>query len=69
MGFRSGVREQIEGIGLKPLNKSDLMRIVELWDPLKQRTAIASLVYYARHVEKNMSLSERIDLFLKQAGG
>jgi len=69
MGFRSDVRGQIEDIGLKPLNKSDLLRIVELWDPLKQRTAIASLVYYARHVEKNISLSERIDLFLKQAGG
>lgn len=67
VGFRNGVRESIEGLGLKPLNTDDLLRIVELWDPLKQRTAVASLVYYARHVEKNMSLSERIDNFLEQA--
>ncbi len=55
-------------MGLKPLDLDDLVRIVELWDPLKQRTAVSSLIYYARHVEKNSSLAERIDAFLKTAG-
>lgn len=67
LGFRDGVRELIEDIGLKPLDVDDLLRIVDLWDPLKQRTAVASLIYYARHVEKNSSLSERIDAFLMKA--
>lgn len=67
LGFREGVRELIEDVGLKPLDTDDLLRIVELWDPLKQRTAVASLVYYARHVEKNFSLAERIDAFLGAA--
>lgn len=67
LGFSDGVDELIEDIGLKPLDTDDLLRIVELWDPLKQRTAVASLVYYARHVEKNSSLAERIEAFLKSA--
>jgi hypothetical protein len=67
LGFRMGVRELIAALGLKALDLDDMTRIVELWDPLKQRTAVASLVYYARHVEKNSSLAERIDAFLKAA--
>jgi hypothetical protein len=67
LGFCDGVEELIEDIGLKPLSTDDLLRIVELWDPLKQRTAVASLVYYARHVEKNSSLAERIETFLTMA--
>ena len=68
LGFRDGVREQINGMGLKPLDQADLLRIVELWDSLKQRTATASLVYYARHVEKNSSLGDRVEKFLLEAG-
>jgi hypothetical protein len=68
LGFRDGARGLIEDIGLRPLDLDDLVRIVQLWDPLKQRTAVASLVYYARHVEKNSILAERIDAFLKTAG-
>lgn len=67
LNFRDGVRELIEDIGVKSINTEDLLRIVELWDPLKQRTAVASLVYYARHVEKNSSLAERIEAFLTAA--
>ena len=69
LGFREDVRGLIRSIGLKPLDLEELLRIVELWDPLKQRTAVASLVYYANHVEKNSSLAERIDTFLKLAVG
>lgn len=64
LGFKEDSRGQIEGMGLRPIDTDELLRIVELWDPLKQRTAAASLVYYARHVEKNSSLADRIDRFL-----
>jgi hypothetical protein len=67
LAFDEGVRAEIEALGLKALDRNDLLRIVELWDPLKQRTAAQSLVYYAQHVEKNSSLTDRIKAFLKLA--
>jgi len=67
LGFDDGVKDNIEALGVKALALDDLLRIVELWDPLKQRTAVASFVYYARHVEKNSSLAERLDAFILQA--
>jgi hypothetical protein len=67
LGFDEGVRNEIEALGLKPLDRNDLLRIVELWDPLKQRTAAQSLVYYAQHVEKHSSLTDRLKAFLKEA--
>lgn len=67
LGFKEDVREKLEGMGLKPLDIDDMLRIVGLWDPLKQRVAASSLVYYARHVEKNSSLADRIDKFLTEA--
>ena len=63
LGFE-GSRAPLEGMGLKTLDTADMLRIVELWDPLKQRTAVQSLVYYARHVEKNSTFAERVDAFL-----
>lgn len=67
LGFSNGVRAAIEAMGLKALDTDDLLSIVELWDPLKQRIATNSLVYYARHVEQNSSLAGRIEEFLKEA--
>ena len=67
LGFAEGVREQLDGLGLLSLDTDDMLHTVALWDPLKQRTAVASLVYYARHVEKNSVLSKRIEAFLEQA--
>ena len=64
LGFYEAARQRIEAMRLKAIDKEDLLHIVGLWDPLKQRTAIASLVYYARHIEKNSSLAHRIDSFL-----
>ncbi len=61
--FKAEARKMIQQLGLKALDADDLLRIVELWDPLKQRTAVSSLIYYARHVEKNSSLATRIDDF------
>ncbi len=65
--FRDGAKQAIEALGVKALDLEDLLGIVDLWDPFKQRTAAASLVYYAKHVEKNASLSKRLDDFLKRA--
>lgn len=65
LDFRDGVRDLIENLGVKPLAIDDLLRIVQLWDPLKQRTAVSSLIYYASHVEKNSALAGRIDGFFK----
>lgn len=67
LGFADTVRAALEGMGLIPLDVADMLRIVELWDPIKQRTAVASFVYYATHVEKNSSLQKRIDAFLDKA--
>jgi len=67
LGFQAGVRELLEGMGLRALDSEDLLRIVELWDPLKQRTAVASLMYYVTHVEKNAALTKRLTAFLETA--
>jgi hypothetical protein len=67
IAFQQGVREKVESLGIVPLGLEDMVRIVELWDPLKQRTAVQSLLYYAKHVEKNSSLSGRLDAFLRDA--
>lgn len=67
LSFDDGVRDEVESLGLKALDRADMLKIVELWDPLKQRTAVKSLVYYAQHVEKNSSLSDRVKRFLDLA--
>lgn len=67
IAFEERVRAELNATGLKGLDQNDLLRIVELWDPLKQRTAVMSFVYYARHVEKNSSLTGRLDSFLDHA--
>ena len=67
LAFEEGVRESVAALGAVPLDVDDMLRIVELWDPVKQRIAVQSFVYYARHVEKNSSLATRIDEFLKRA--
>lgn len=67
LDFDDGVREALQGMGLKVLTIADLLKIVELWDPLKQRTAVASFLYYAKHVEKNSSLALRIESFVKES--
>ena len=68
LGFDAGVRRALIDLGLKTVDPGDMIRIVELWDPLKQRTAAMSLVYYVQHVEKNSSLTARLADFLEQAG-
>lgn len=69
LAFRDGVREQVVKMGLHAVDRKDMLRIVELWDPLKQRTAVSSLTYYTHHVEQNASLAERLEKFLLDPGG
>lgn len=64
LSFEDEARTKIEGFGLHALDVDDLINIVELWDPIKQRTAIASVEYYAVHVEKSSSLIERLKAFI-----
>lgn len=63
IAFQEGVRDTLEALGLIPLDLDDMLRFVELWDPIKQRTAVQSFLYYAKHVEKNSSLDGRIEAF------
>ena len=68
LGFDDDARQAITDMGMIPLDRPTMLRIVELWDPIKQRTAVTSFAYYTSHVEKNSSLSDRLAIFLTQAG-
>lgn len=67
LGFENGVRDALTACGVRPLDVENLLDIVALWDPLKQRTAVSSVVYYVKHVEKCSALATRVDAFLEQA--
>lgn len=66
LGFGDGAREAIEGMGVRALDASQVQDIVSLWDPMKQRTAVASLMYYFKHVEQSSALTERLSVFLEE---
>lgn len=65
-GFEEEARDLLLESGVKPLSIEDLVGIVDLWDPAKQRIATKSFVYYAHHVEQNAVLIDRIDEFLEE---
>lgn len=65
LGFEPGTVEAIEGLGLRALDTDDILLIVALWDPMKQRTAVQSMLYYVKHVEKNAPLTQRLEEFLR----
>ena len=66
--FASDVRAQIEELGLHPLSRLDLLQIVSLWDPLKQRAALNAFQWVVVHKEQNSGLIERVRAFLEQVG-
>lgn len=66
--FSDGVREQIEDLGLHALSKEDLLRIVSLWDPLKQRAALNAFQWVVVHKEQNSGLIGRVREFLVSVG-
>lgn len=52
--------------GVTPLTLEELIGIVQIWDPAKQKTAVQSVVYYADRIEKNSVLTDRLDKFLDE---
>ena len=67
LGFSEEAEEAIEGLGLKPLTLEDAAYIVDFWDPIKEKIAVSSFLYYAGHVEQNSSLTRRLQEFLAAA--
>ena len=66
LSFAEGARDAVIDLGVHALDADDMLGIVELWDPMKQRTAVASLVYYVEHVERNKPLAVRLKTFLEE---
>jgi len=62
--FHEGVRERIYSVGLKPLTKEDILAIVSMWDPLKQRAALNAFQWVIVHKEQSTPLIERFNKFL-----
>jgi len=66
--FQESVREEIEALGLLALSRADVLRIVSLWDPLKQRAAFNAFQWVVVHKEQNSGLMDRVQDFLKVVG-
>ncbi|WP_431226617.1 hypothetical protein [Burkholderia contaminans] len=66
--FQDGVRDNIEQLGLRALSLADLVRIVSLWDPLKQRAALNAFQWVVVHKEQNSGLIARVEQFLEAVG-
>lgn len=66
--FQEGVRQAIEEKGLIPLATRDILGIVRLWDPLKQRAALNAFQWVVSHKEQNPGLIERLDRFMTDMG-
>jgi len=66
LDFADGVRTGLEEMGMIPLSLDNMLNFVELWDPVKQRTAVSSLIFYVKHIEKNGPLGDRLDIFLDE---
>lgn len=66
--YQDGVRNQISALGLHALSKSDVLRIVSLWDPLKQRAALNAFQWVVVHKEQNSGLIGRVQEFLESVG-
>jgi hypothetical protein len=63
--FQVGVREKILALGLRPLSLKDVLGIVSLWDPLKQRAALNAFQWVVVHVEQKSGLIDRVEAFLE----
>lgn len=66
--YVEGARESISALGINPLSRLDLLHIVSLWDPLKQRNALNAFQWAVVHKEQNSGLIERVNVFLKSVG-
>ena len=52
--------------GIHSLSRTELMAVVSRWDPMKQRIAAQSYLYYASHVEQNAALAARVKCFFDE---
>lgn len=66
--FEDGAIELITSLGLRAVNLDDVIRIVSLWDPLKQRAALNAFEYAIWQKELSVDLGERLDEFLTHQG-
>lgn len=66
--FREGAREAVEALGVVPVSRADLVRIVSLWDPLKQRAALNAFQWVVVHRDQNRPLIRRVEAFLGSVG-
>lgn len=62
--FRSDARDAVVALGLTPLARADLLQIVGLWDPLKQRSALNAFRWVVIHKEQNSGLMRRVADFV-----
>lgn len=62
------MRDKVEALGLHPLSRTDVLRIVRLWDPLKQRAALNAFQWVVVHKEQNSGLIDRVQEFLDSVG-
>lgn len=65
IAFDKEVREAMATQGVQTVDLTEMQRIVDLWDSMKQRIAVASLIYYVTQVEKNDPLSKRLLAFIQ----
>ena len=63
--FQDEARADLEGQNIRTLDLDDLVRVVEFWDPLKQRAALNAFTYYVHHIEKNSPLMRRLERHLQ----
>ncbi|WP_448031869.1 hypothetical protein [Bradyrhizobium liaoningense] len=66
--FGPNAREKIVALGLRPLSLADVLNIVSLWDPLKQRAALNAFQWVVSHKEQSPGLISRLDKFLVETG-
>ena len=66
--FADGGRDGVQNLGLHPLSLADLVQIVSLWDPVKQRAAINAFQWVVVQKEQNTGLMDRVNDFLVLIG-
>jgi hypothetical protein len=67
--FEDDARKLFSDKGMHALSRTDLINLVSLWDPMKQRIAAQSYLYYASHVEQNAALTARVKKFIQSILG
>lgn len=64
--FSESARAAIELLGLRTLDLQEIGKIVQLWDPTKQRSAISFMAYFYSKVENSAELTNQLNQFIEQ---